>query len=601
MNCLAAVAFLFGMCGGPAYGQAPSTTDALLVYPTVYEKEKSMLEARKTGIGLARKIDQEITEAEALAAQDKLKQISDTDIERIHGEIILMERVGQRFNAWGELASRDLQARAADFRIRLTKLAAERVMDKDVSTRVTRGLRRVEVDLPKVIARLPQVVQLLERKQPEQAQLLFWRLTEEIEPKTIWYGLKNVPDRPVALNSLDSYRNRCFNAAQELWRAEAKKACEDAIKSIDTDYGKLIRQADQVAAALSKQPTVELDGDKQSGPAAVEAIGERWRKLDVASQQVRGWGWYNGRLGGDNKVSLVIAQRSHSRNVAAALGRIIAADAARVKPEEAAELYNAYVTSLTPLVLLVGDPSILSPVQESLGTLAGRAPTLLEEVTAYQNATGEVLRWRERIAGAVARSRMAQAPSIEQVARTIAKPEQENIGPLLNTNQSQLVARATHPVPVLMARLAGLVGKPATALGLVSLGPEKTLAISNYQQPTRCYVKVAPDAAKPAITALAADLLSTDTQPPLTLDARAALEGAKMGDLMAAGGPILKLGLVTWGEHFGQLPTAQRGPVRLGPIPSDFVGENELVLLVQLDARWMAGRYYCVDVPAAEK
>jgi hypothetical protein len=399
----------------------------------------------------------------------------------------------------------------------LAKLAEQRVADKDISTRVSRGLRRVEGSLPKVQNGMQQVTQLLDRNQPEQAQLLFWRLTEEIEPKTIWYGLKNVPSRPVALNTLDSYRNRCYTATQALWRVKAQRTCDEAMKSIKPDYPKLIADADQAAAGLSKEATTDFQGNKLSGPAVVEAIGEQWRKLDVATQQARGWGWCSGRLGGDNGVSLVIAQRSHSRNVAAALGRVISADAARAKPEEAAELYEAYVNRLAPIVLLIADPSVLAPINQSLGTLAARAPGLQAEVAAYENATSEILRWRERIAAAVARSRMAQAPTIEQVAGSIAVPEVENRGPLLKTSQSILSARATHPVPVMMSRLAGLVGKPATAVNLVSAGPDKTIAATSYQQPIRCYAKVSPGATKAAVTALAADLLSTDTRPPLTL------------------------------------------------------------------------------------
>jgi len=612
--------FLLGVGASPGatLTLAPTTADPLLVYPPVFDKPLGQFYENAIELILGAKlakqegrtklvksnvhgIDEAIRHAEGLLAAGKLKQLSETEIEAIHGKIILLERLSQRFNSWGEPVGHDLRLRAEDYRVRLTALAEERVKDEVLLNKVKIRLRRVEENLSKVQNGMRQVTQLLDRKQPEQAQLLFWRLKEEIEPKTIWYGRKNVPNRPVALNSLDTYRNSCNTAAQAVWRAQAQKECDVALKSLDTDYGKMIQDADQASSGLSKGATAPLDGTPVSGPAAIEALGERWRRLDLAMLQARGWGWYNGRLGGDNKASLLIAQRSHSRNVAAALGRVIAADAARIKPEEAAELYEAYVKSLTPLVLLIADPSVLAPIDQSLGTLAARAPGLQAEVAAYLNATSEILRWRERIAAAVARSRMAQAPIIEQLAGSVALPEVENRGPLLKTSQSLLAARATHPVPVMMGRLVGLIGKPTTALNLVSLGPDKTLAMTGYQQPVRCYAKITPNAAKAAVTALAVDLLSTDTRPPLSLEARVALDGAKIGDLMAVGGPIVKLGLVSWGEHFAKLPASQRGPVRLGPIPTDAVSENELVVLVQLDATWMAGRYYFVDVPATEE
>ena len=221
----------------------------------------------------------------------------------------------------------------------------------------------------------------------------------------------------------------------------------------------------------------------------------------------------------------------------------------------------------------------------------------MAEVGAYQNATGELLRWRERITIATVQHRLGQFPPIYQVVQPVAQPVSKNLGPLLITGPASFVARHTHSVPEMMSRIAPLQDKPATAFDLVSLGAQKTLAIGNFPQPARFYVKVTPAAAQAAIGFLMVDLFATDRVPPLTLEGNSALERARQGDLMAAGGPIVKVGLVAWGEHFAKLPPTQRGPVRLGPIPSDTAAENELILLVQLDARWMAGRYYFAEVP----
>ncbi|MCE9556146.1 MAG: hypothetical protein K8T91_22585 [Planctomycetes bacterium] len=584
--------------------QAPTTADPLPVYPTIFGKEKLLVAARDEAIKLVRHLDKEIGEAEALVGPGKIKQLSETKIEALHEQIIFLERQGFQFEVWGELIGADIRQRVEVYRDRLTKLADLRTTDKAIVPKILNRLKRVDSDSQEALRRMPQVVQLLDRKQPEQAQLLFWRLTKEAEPRTIWYGRPNLPPRaPSAYSSLVVYRNKCSEAMRALWKAQALKACADAIATLSTDYGKLIQQADQVAAALSKASEVDLDGEKLSGPAAIEALGERWRQLDLATQQARGWGWLSARLGGgDTTSSLVVAQRSQCNHVAAALGRIIAADAARAKPEEAGELYRAYVARLTPLVLLVGDQTVLQPVRLSLGTLAARSPALLAEVGAYHNATDELLRWRERITVATVQNRMGQFPTIDQISQAVAQPVNKNIGPLLTNGPSSLVARHTHSVPVMLSRIAPLQSKQVTAFDLVSIGANKALAIGNFPQPARFYVKVTPAAAKSAITILMADLFSTDKLPPLTLEGRAALEGARQGDLMAAGGPIVKLGLVTWGEHLAKLSATQRGAVRLGPILSDAVLENELIMLVQIDASWMAGRYYFVNVPPpAEK
>jgi hypothetical protein len=58
--------------------------------------------------------------------------------------------------------------------------------------------------------------------------------------------------------------------------------------------------------------------------------------------------------------------------------------------------------------------------------------------------------------------------------------------------------------------------------------------------------------------------------------------------------------LVPWGEHFVTLPDEMRGPMRLGPMLPDDADGNELVMLLEIDAQWMAGRHYCVDVPQEE-
>ena len=128
---------------------------------------------------------------------------------------------------------------------------------------------------------------LLGRKEPERAQLQYWRSTEKIEPKTLWYGLNGLPDKPVTFKNYETTRNGCTSALEVLWRAEAAKACAEALNKIKADYARLIQDADKAAATLKQGGSAAARG----GPAEVAALGARWRQLEQATLHARGWAW----------------------------------------------------------------------------------------------------------------------------------------------------------------------------------------------------------------------------------------------------------------------------------------------------------------------
>ena len=586
--------------------QAPSTVDPQLALRVVFISKLG--DARKEAIRLIREIEKGLGGAQEAINKGRLDQISETDIEELHMQLVKLKRLGDQLNAWGELAGVDISKRSESYRVRLTKIAEQRTTDREFLNRLNIRLKKAEAEIQMALRRLPEVTRLLSQK-PEQAQEAYWKLTDRIEHRNIWYGLKNIPNQPASLVTLEPTRNACYSATQALWKSQAQKASAAALAASKADYAKLVKQANDAAAAIGKGAAFELAGKKLSGPAAVAELGARWQQLDGATLHARGWAWYSGRLGGPNPMGvLAVAQQTNGHNVAAALGRIVAADANRATPDDAVKLYGEYLDKLTPLVLLASDPSIRDAFQKPLDDLAARSPELLAEVQAYHNATDEILRWRERIAEAMALARMVQAPPIEKLARAAASPINQGKGPLLVDNKSQLVSRYTGLVPDLIGRLEALTSKQAAAVDLLGVPPGITpagaQAVSNYQQPIRCYVRLAPVAtvaAGESIASLAADLLSSPSQAPLTLDGRAALDGAKQADLAAAGGPILRLGLVAWGEHFANLPIEQRGALRIGPLLPDDVTNNELIVIAEIDARWLAGRYYFVDVPVADK
>src|SRR5207249_1727283 len=114
---------------------------------------------------------------------------------------------------------------AANYNQVLLKLAVRRAAESDFTSPLLRRLKQTESNLTRALHDLPRVQKLLDRKDPEQAQQLFWRLMDPVDQATLWYGMKNMPLQPVALTYANPTRNKCDTATQALWNGKALQAC----------------------------------------------------------------------------------------------------------------------------------------------------------------------------------------------------------------------------------------------------------------------------------------------------------------------------------------------------------------------------------------
>ncbi len=83
-----------------------------------------------------------------------------------------------------------------------------------------------------------------------------------------------------------------------------------------------------------------------------------------------------------------------------ALIKLIEADAGAIRAEGIPPRHAAYVHALAPVLSLAVDDAFTKHFQAALDQLAAKSPPLVAQLNTYRRATGDMLRWRARLAGA---------------------------------------------------------------------------------------------------------------------------------------------------------------------------------------------------------
>lgn len=360
------------------------------------------------------------------------------------------------------------------------------------------------------------------------------------------------------------------------------------------------------AAGLRTAPSVDVEGKPLTGPQCLESFGNAWRQTQLAAIRCRALEWarrvgipdcsYVPPVAGSNRI-VDADYVSLADDVLKGLASLIEADAARATGADAKQLYLAHLQTAAPLVSATAGDKLQLALTAALEKLAAKSPEFAAEVTAYRAATDECLRWRARVAKSAAAGRSKNfLPSDQLLLQAIAgkgdvkgllTPQEPKLG------EAQLFASCPEVLPDAASRLVGQKVLVSAVVGL----PGGKFCASRYQQ--RHYAMLPrPDVAQ-EIQRLKQDLLVSDQEPPLTLDAAVAITSAQQGDFVLVGGEVKDLYLEGLIPRFAKLPEAASPLVTLGTIPSEPPAERLLShVLVRLNVTpsWVKHRYFFLEL-----
>lgn len=374
------------------------------------------------------------------------------------------------------------------------------------------------------------------------------------------------------------------------------------------DLQALTAEVKAAASALQTSATVDIEGQPQTGPQAMTTFLARWQQAHAAALLSRGMGWAaRVHVKSLNQVNppppdtaFETAYTQFCQEMTSALVSLIRADAARAAASEVPTLYSQYVAAIAPVLSRVAGEDLQNQASEALGQLAAKAPDFASDVRAYQAATDEFLRWKERASQTISSAYQSQTSAFPEAVVRAAVSEGDFAGLFDWRTPDPVKAQLMGAAPPIVDRLADRVMNQPTTLDGVAGMANKQIGIGLLDR--RSYATVPLPSLQPQITELKTDLLITEQLPALSLNAAAAVASAENGDYTAVGGQIKGVYLEGLVSRFASLPASAWPLIKLGPLPAEERPStllNHTLTRCTLQPTWVAHRYFFAEIAAA--
>ncbi|MCL4201558.1 MAG: hypothetical protein KJ000_03635 [Pirellulaceae bacterium] len=575
----------------------PSTSDphaALAVHdlwgePTVLKEANGVYTAaRKTMEGI-------------VASQGKAgaKQFSEA-----HVSLRRLRRLGLDLQIQGETAGIDFAMRADDL-LKQWNEALQAFKNNPANAAQINKIRQVvPAQQQKANMALQNARKLMREQQPLKAYLYLEGIFDEV---TFYTEFLSAQESTPLLSDYQRLLPEIASVRHRQLRDQVLAKLEQAGTPLVPDTQTLLATVSAAANALQSTPTADVDGQPLTGPQCLESFVRKWQGIHLNALRCRAIDWAR-RLTVPQLPYLPVPPTPNrvdadqyaafSAQMVSSLTSIVAADAQRATDSEASQLYPQYLTVLGTVLPRMADDKLETAVGASLEQLAAKSPELANQVTAYRAATGELLRWRERVAEEEAAARNGQfppsTPVLEQAFgsrdgyRGLVVPQQ------VGFEEARLFG---HCPEALIGARDQIVGRTLQVGDIAALSGVP-MGVAKYAQ--RHYATLPAPVLTEAIDSLQQDLLVSDQTPPLSLAATVAIASARQGDYLAAGGTVQAVYIEGLVPRFAVLPPAALPMTRLGALESI---KNEGAILphvlvrLQLVPSWIRHRYFFAEIP----
>jgi len=542
----------------------------------------------------------------ALAKFEKLRQddmaakIDPLQVGKTYANAVKLRRTADQLMQLGETAGYDYHLRASQQATALNATIGALQALPQAQQAIANTRTRARQVAQAAQKQVPKIERMIEDEAWLKAEAELHQTLDELE---IYLGFLTVADRMQILmpwrDMLTQIETAAKGVRQEQALAQLVARRDAALPDYEAFLEKLKAAADDVCTSGKHT----LDGEARTGPELIAYFDTAWKALHVQVINALAIEWARATLIGEIPSAEWTACEENyadfSTKMPAALATIVTADAQRVSDAYAADLYAKYLPAVADLVAHA--PGCEAPLEEALSKLFEKSPSLAEQVAAYQTATGELLRWRKRVAAEQAAARQADVPTIDAAAREWFRHSSDSAG-LFAAGQPTAAKLNFSGPAVLEVGGPQAIGKPVVVNDIVALG-SGTAGISRYADRIYARVPLPQDEAvlEQAREALQRDLQAT-MQPPLTLTATGAIRSLERGDLYKAGGTVKGVYLEGHIPRFATLPAAAALLTPLGTLPASHTQEDQLaqaVLRFDMVPQWIAGEYFFVELPSA--
>jgi hypothetical protein len=593
----AAVGLLALLAASPVRAN-PTTADPTAPF-TVYpdsENQRLLAELQK----LEAVVRAELARWKKSSDSDQLRQIKPPDIGKAYVETTRMLRLADRLRLRGETAGVDYAYRAERLRAEINRVVDAYRLLPNVNVQIVQHLQAVDGISRKRQLELPKIGELAKKEDWIKAEEGMHSILDEMNLYSIWY---NQQQREIFFQPFSAALVLVEGKAREVRHAEAQQHLTALRNEAAPNFTAPIAELHEAATALANSPRVEIDGQMFSGPQVVVRITDAWRRVHAATLRCRGLDWtrglHTGRVPPSDLDKLEEDYARFSRDVPAAVGTLIAADAKRANPLEVKELYTAYLTAVAALASLAPDEVVVNATETSLAQLAAKAPPVQYATADYRRATDDYLRWRQRAAESFATARQEDFPHVGGIALRGFRAEGRDRR--LVPEDANELSRARLLVPastVLEGAAPKVVGANVHVVAVAGISDSPDLALSRYLQRVYVGVPLPPAQARHAAQ-LKAALAVSDAWPPLSLPAAIAIASAERGDLHRAAGSISAAALEPLATRMATLTPGEAAISPLGRLPiepNEMVPVEEVIVRISIEPAWLQHRYFFFEV-----
>ena len=490
---------------------------------------------------------------------------------------------------------------------------------------VIRGYRGLE-SAQKAIGRIRQNVKQSARSRQRTLEQLE-RLVQDAkwaEAETRWLGLLDDLQSTICFLSPNEQTQilapfgTVTAAIDQAMSAARRRASAQRLSARSTaatpNYAALVADAQRVASELAKGETAEWNGANQTAPQLLDSIFDQWKILHVATLRCRALNWaLDDLLGkeGRNTLALRAAHQDFCNHMSESIVQLLEAEgrrrAAAQDPESLARVYADSAQALASVVSRTDSDVLRRAAESALERLAQSNFAVAEDTKAYERATGELLRWRLRVAQSKAAARAGQFPNLREQLSAATRGADKVKGLFTrapnNSEQAHLVGTAPEAMSLAIANLSD------RQFALSDVACEGDFGIARFQN--RVYgsfsVKPLKTAAGATLDAMRAELLVDDDHGSLSLAAAAALAAAQRGDMQMVGGRVTDMHLEALVTRQATLPPVAWVFVPLGTLPphfargSDNVGApvmalEQMQMRFELQPLWGHNGYTFIDL-----
>ncbi|MFO0868010.1 MAG: hypothetical protein U0935_03605 [Pirellulales bacterium] len=552
------------------------------------------------------------------------RQINKTDPKALgdaYAATLQLRRLALQLQLLGEPAGLDFALRADVMAPQISRVAQAYAGTPEGAAFLTKVRAFLARTQPERANLLKRVVELATRNQWQEAETTFHTALDKIHAMTVFLS----PDEQKPIH--EPFYDLSAKITQGMNAVRIKES--DAIfaerrKALAPDLKELPQQCAAVAQGLATSPTVDFQGQMLTGPQAVAALLAsaqqlhvrllKYHALSLALQGRAAGGGYTGMVpmgstGGVTADPLVQQYvNEFPAALSAGLSKVVAADTARVAEADVAALYTAYVEAVALFSMRTGNSPVATALHTSLQQLAAKSPAVAANVTAYDEATTELLRWRNRVAASQARARLSSHPTVETPFRPAFTSKELYLGlfdaTMPDFQEPRLLAAAPD---ILLPAVEKVVGQKATIGEWRGIGTGKNTA-SVLESRTYGTMKGVRGSVEPALAALRADLFLADDAPPLTLAAAAAVQSAEVGDWDQCGGTIQGLHLEAFITRLATLPDPVWQLVPWGAAPPatrrvETVNVSilpQVIVRFEMSPEWVQHRFFFSEIAATE-